>query len=300
MQDNASAQISRIGVTRAQLTFQKDLRWLFREQPTDDYGIDAHVEVVKETQVTGRLLALQIKSGHSYFAEPGLDGWWFRPDAKHVRYWTTHSLPVVVLLYEPDDDCCYWELVNKKTLVKTDTGTWKLLVPKSQVLGDSAAEALSRAAEADPYQLRIRQLRLARPLMDLLANGNRLVIDVEEWINKTSGRGSISLGIDSEDGNPPEHLASWTVFLGLSSYVDVIPKLFAWADISLHEETYDNAEFGLYTWECEDRSVLHPYENEAGEVDLYRFELTLNELGKGFLAVDQFAADGIELLTAED
>lgn len=297
VRDTASAEVARVGVTQAQLAVQRDLGWLFREQPTDDYGIDAQVEVVKARQVSGRLLALQIKSGRSFFKEPGPGGWWFRPEAKHVQYWTRHSLPVVIVLYDPDSELCHWGLVNKETLVGAGAGGWKLLIPERQVLSADAAGALSKAAEGDPYQLRIRELQLARPWMDLLASGKRLVIDVEEWINKTSGRGSISLGIDNEDGKSPEHLAEWAVFLGMASYVDVVPTLFAWADISLHEETYDDAEFGLYSWEVEDRHVLHPYENGAGEVDHYRFELMLNELGKSFLAVDQFAAEGTELLT---
>lgn len=300
MWDKESAEIARIGVTQAQLAVENELHWLFREQPKDDYGIDAHVEVVKQRRVSGRLLALQIKSGHSWFSEPGPGGWWFRPDPQHVQYWTSHSLPVVVVLYEPEAQRCYWELVNRDTLQETRTGGWKLLVPAGQVLAESAAAILSEAAEGDPYELRIRQLRLARPWMDLLASGKRLVIDIEEWINKSSGRGSISLGIDNEDGGDPEHLVSWTVFLGFSRYVDVVPTLFAWADVSVHEETYNDAEFLTPAYELEDRSGLRPYDNLSGEVDLYRFELVLNDLGRGFLAVDEFAEADSQLLAAED
>ncbi|BBJ39969.1 hypothetical protein SSPO_026870 [Streptomyces antimycoticus] len=44
--------------------------------------------------VRGRLLALQIKSGMSWFREAAPEGWWFRPDGEHVAYWLNHSLPV--------------------------------------------------------------------------------------------------------------------------------------------------------------------------------------------------------------
>jgi hypothetical protein len=42
---------------------------------------------------------------------------------------------------------------------------------------------------------------------------------------------------------------------------------------------------------------LRPYANGAGEVDFWRLDLTLNELGKAFLMVDRFRMDGGRLLT---
>ena len=44
-----------------------------RTQP-EDYGIDAHAEVVDGEDMRGRLLALQIKSGNSWFREAAAEG----------------------------------------------------------------------------------------------------------------------------------------------------------------------------------------------------------------------------------
>ncbi len=99
MRRPSSARAASIGVTLTKLAVEKELDWLFREQPTEDYGIDAQVEIVEGEAVSGKLLALQIKSGPSCFKQAGPGGWWFRPDAAHVRYWTNHSLPVVVLVH---------------------------------------------------------------------------------------------------------------------------------------------------------------------------------------------------------
>jgi hypothetical protein len=311
-----SARTASIGVTQTRRAVES-LGWLFREQPTEDYGIDAHAEVVDEEMVRGRLLALQIKSGLSWFEEPGPDGWWFRPDAAHVQYWTNHSLPVVVVLYHPETERCHWQLVNRETLVATSTGGWKLLVPEGHVRDENARRPLQEAAEGDPYVLRIRELQLARRWMEMLAGGIRLVIDIEEWINKSSGRGSITLGVDNEDGKDPTPLASWSVFLGFASYEEVVPRLFAWADVHVHEETYDEAEreqfeaewviydegdrFEIMDYEewAEGRGLndLRPYTSVFGEVALWRLELTLNELGRAFLVVDQFATEGERQLT---
>lgn len=307
----SSAKVASAGVTHTRQAVEDGLGWLFREQPTEDYGIDAHVEIVEHDDVRGRLLALQIKSGASWFRQATADGWWFRPDATHVEYWTNHSLPVVVVLYHPETKLCHWQLVNRKTLQEVSTGGWKLLVPKGQVLNGSAVGPLREAAEGDPYVLRLRELQLARPWMKRLAERQRLVIDIEEWGNKTSGRGTLLLGIGNEDGSGPEELASWNIMLGLASYAEVVPKLFEWADASVHEETYDEAEYDLYQTECaiwdggdtfytenfsgwrqgHFREELRPYTDD-GEIWYWRLELTLNELGKAFLLVDKFATTG--------
>jgi hypothetical protein len=63
------------------LAVQGDLGWLFREQPTEDYGIDVHAEIVDGEDVRGRLLGMQIKNGNDWFKKPGAIGWLFRPDA---------------------------------------------------------------------------------------------------------------------------------------------------------------------------------------------------------------------------
>lgn len=319
MRRKPSAKVASAGVTHAKLAIEDELRWLFRDQPTEDYGIDAHAEVVDGEDVRGRLLALQIKAGMSWFGEPGPGGWWFRPDAAHVCYWTNHSLPVVVVLYHPETGQCHWQLVNRKTLVETSTGGWKLLIPKAHLLDETARTPLQDAAEGDPYVLRIRELRLAKPWMELLASGTRLVVDMKEWINKSSGRGSISIGIDHEDGNEPEELVTWQFLVGPTSYAEAVSTLFAWASVDVHDETYDDAEYDQYEAECsiwdegdqfftesfDDwrsgriEKRIRPYGNVAGEVDCFRLELTLNDLARAFLIVDKFASEGGRQLTID-
>jgi len=317
MRRKPSARVASAAVTHTQLAIEDKLGWLFREQPTEDFGIDAHAEVVDGEDVQGRLLALQIKGGKSQFKEAAPGGWWFRPDAEHVQYWTNHSLPVAVVLYRRETEQCHWQLVNRETLVATSTGGWKLLVPEEQVLDEDACAALRKAAEGDPYELRLRELRLAKPWMEMLSAGTRLLVDFQEWINKSSGRGSVSIGVDHEDGNEPEELVTWHFWVGPSNYAEAVPKLFAWADADVHDQTYEDAEYNQYQAECSiwdegdqfftesfgewrqgiSTQGVRPYANTAGEVDHYRLELTLNKLGKAFLVVDRFAMDGVQQLT---
>lgn len=304
-----SARVARAAVTHTALAVEDELKWVFREQPTEDFGIDAHVEVMHQNVATGKLLALQIKGGESWFAENVAGGWWFRLDPSHYDYWTRHSLPVVVILYDPRTQRCHWQLVTDVTVERGPQGGLKLLVPESNVLDASAMTALRRASSGAPYALRLRQLQLAKPWMQLLGRGKRLIIDVEEWVNKTSGRGVIVLSIESGDAERTE-LARWGVFLGMRPYEEALPPLFPWADLRVHEETYDMDEYEQYELDQSTltltagsfdrlpfddwRAVLHPgrirpYANGGGEVDYYRLELSLNELGRSFLVVDSFA-----------
>lgn len=49
----------RLGISKCEYFFNNN-KWLFREQPIHDYGIDAHVEVVDNGQPTGKLIAIQV------------------------------------------------------------------------------------------------------------------------------------------------------------------------------------------------------------------------------------------------
>ncbi|MER7141359.1 DUF4365 domain-containing protein [[Kitasatospora] papulosa] len=151
----------RVGVSLVSLHVVSELGWLFREQETSDVGIDAQLEVVLGASInpgtsgksTGRLLAVQIKSGPSQFAGAADGGWWYPCDAAHVEYWKSHSLPVVVMLVDTGTHSVYWQHVNPTTL--TSTGKhFKIFIPAAQQLDEANADALAAPArseqDADP------------------------------------------------------------------------------------------------------------------------------------------------------
>ena len=70
-----------IGIVRQRVN--GDLQWMFREQAQSDFGIDAHIEVVRKSKVTGQLIALQIKCGKSYLKPNGQNDFTFYPKSKH-------------------------------------------------------------------------------------------------------------------------------------------------------------------------------------------------------------------------
>lgn len=307
MVGGASDQTERKGLALVQTLVVRDLEWVFREQPTSDYGIDAHVEVVEGGRPSGRLLGLQIKAGDSYLDETTDEGIVFRGKPEHLSYWLSHALPVVIVLCDLKKEIAYWQVVDKDVVASTGKG-WKLVVPFTQVLGPSAVEALQRFAEDDQYTLRLRRLQMDRPLMELLSPATRLLVEVTEWVNKMSGRGDIKV-LAQDDSGEEEVVRNWPfVLLPGWAYEEALPMLFPWADLSIdeaHYETYDEAQWQLEegVWDSEDGQFImmesfaewaerlptgiRPYE-QGGEVSLWRLELQLNEIGSSFLTLDTF------------
>ena len=135
---------ARIGVSLAQAAFER-LGFIFREQFVHDFGIDAHVELVEDGSPTGSLFAVQVKSGASYFSEEVAGSFVFRINDEHLKYWTHHSLPVVLLLSNTDSSEVYWQLISDGAVVSTGLG-WKLLVPKSQTVNGASLESFRQLA----------------------------------------------------------------------------------------------------------------------------------------------------------
>jgi hypothetical protein len=117
-----------------------ELGWIFREQATSDYGIDAHVETRDPLgNATGRLLALQIKSGQSWFSDTENGGVLYRGKLEHLAYWTKHSLPVILILFDPTERTCIWQHVSPPNIQRTPGG-WRLYVPLSNRLDHRSLE----------------------------------------------------------------------------------------------------------------------------------------------------------------
>jgi hypothetical protein len=106
------------------------LGWIFREQTIADCGIDAQVEVATEQKPTGRLLALQIsllalqiKSGKSFFRKKK-GNLVFHGKRKHLHYSINHSLPVVIVLHNPETNETIWRRVRYEDVQYQSYENW--------------------------------------------------------------------------------------------------------------------------------------------------------------------------------
>lgn len=144
----------RIGVIAVQEIVYNKLDWIFREQPIEDFGIDAQIEVNATDYPTGKLIALQIKSGKSYFAEADDERVIFRFEEKHYQYWRSFSLPVIIVLYNPEDKECIWETVDRVTVQQVSANKYKIVIRKDNRFDEVAKIKLLILA----YQNNIEEL----------------------------------------------------------------------------------------------------------------------------------------------
>jgi hypothetical protein len=115
---------------------------IWREIGTGDVGIDGHIEFVNaDGFATGRLVAVQVKAGPSYFSHPSPRGWKFYPEKKHRVYWESFSLPVLLVLHEPVSGKSYW--TDTRQALRTPGGERAFIeVPSKNVLENTEAIAL--------------------------------------------------------------------------------------------------------------------------------------------------------------
>lgn len=86
--------------------------FIWREVSNTDLGIDGYLEVIVSGAPIG-LLAVQVKSGKSYMESPNDSSFIFRAEKKHVRYWLSYRLPVIVIVYDPDSKIGYWHFIQE-------------------------------------------------------------------------------------------------------------------------------------------------------------------------------------------
>lgn len=313
-----------VGIVRSTVsrsTEHDGLGWVIRELPTADVGIDAILEVVTSeagaARASGRILGAQIKSGSSYFSNDDGPSWSVYIPKSKVRYWQAFSVPVLIFLVDTETESVFWERVDVSDHEATRKN-FRIRVPKSNRLGASSRATLMRIAENTTKEGRkLARLRADRSLIDLLLAGEELAVDIAHWINKSSSRGDITVGVVSEDpysGDPPglKAIESFTVF-GASGTRQFVETFFPWAEVTVDEDFVYSLEDELYgdylaatgTYDSEDGRYLDirgtfsmepflnpdspaPYAEHAGEIESYRFRIKLAELGRAFAVVDEY------------
>ena len=151
-----NSNIERIGVYKVGLFFLEELKWIEREQPISDHGIDMQLEIVEEDKVTGILIGLQIKSGESYLKERKDNNIIYRSNnLRHLEYWENHSLPILIIIHNPKNNKLYWQsIASKNANIVTSPKSCKMTIPLEQELTSSSKEdILNECFNFDNYQI---------------------------------------------------------------------------------------------------------------------------------------------------
>lgn len=303
--------IERIGINHVGEIAERN-NWMFRDQPVNDIGIDAHIEFVDSSGKPKQLLALQIKTGESWFKEQKDNCVVFRDiNERQYKYWTMNSLPCIVVLYNPDDNTCIWQKLTTETIERTKDGEGKgffVKIPLSQTfLNELSNEKLLSFTNLPEHIINYNFLLSQKEFMRIIQNGGEIKLHSSGWVNKSSGKGETELIVD--DGKTIQKY-SYPYWFPYTSYKMVFPRLFPWANFSADEEFFEEHDESLWRelhcyYDEEDgewlnvgdtfdefRRKLDPMRSidHAGEVAEYMMKLSLNDLGKAFLMVDEFVS----------
>lgn len=142
-----------IGETAVTLQFEQ-LGWGVAPNPTQhDLGTDLWLQARDDRGFDlGAVVGAQVKSGDSWFGSPSWDdsgqlvGWWFADtDGRHIKYWTSHRVPHLLVFHRPETGVSYWVHVTTDRTVSTGRGV-KILVPQHNTIDSAHFEDLVRLA----------------------------------------------------------------------------------------------------------------------------------------------------------
>lgn len=268
-------QTDREGVNAVERIFVTELGWIFREQTIADYGIDAHAEVTDGEEPTGRLLALQIKSGKSYFRKRG-DNYVYYGEPRHLRYWQNHSLPVFVILHDPETGLTLWQKIEDRLIEYGRSGRWSIEIPSSQVLNGAAAQALQKGVSDETAGRKLR-LTLDLPLMREFASKKEVYFSIDEWVNKTLGFRDVEVyfdDMDKMDNGEPDHVIG--IWVPTHSIGEYMAEVWPWLSYEYVED--------------------EPARSGYDEVEAHKVQVELNEIGKAFLTLENYYENGAEVI----
>lgn len=156
-----NAFTERTGIIQVELAVNQ-ARCIWRETPLRDVGIDGQIEHVDvDGYVTGRMIAVQVKSGPSYFEGETESLVRFYPSPEHRHYWSVFPLPVILILHHPGRGLTCWGDAQSQLR----QGEKAVRVPKSQIFdSDGVLKALGMHAPLPSGPARIEEL--ARLMLD--------------------------------------------------------------------------------------------------------------------------------------
>ena len=246
------------------------MKWLFRRQLESDFGIDAHAEVVNEEgNPTGQLVAIQIKSGPSFFRAGGND-YVFHGEQRHLDYWDRHCLPVLLVLHNPVDNMTVWQRIERHLVTEGANGSWSITVPKWQKLEAGSAYAiLCRISRSDPESDRRNRMTLDISLIRRVSEEGQAYVAIDEWVNKSLNFRAASVSFEQHDATPA-YTADF--YMRAPNPSHVFDWIFPWLEFVYFDMPRD----------------------DNGEVMRHIFEVRLNALGKAVLMLDDYYVDGAE------
>lgn len=138
-----SSKTGEDGITILKRFVETELNWIFRPNHKEyDFGIDAYFDIITEYgNVTGKTIAVQVKTGPSYFKEKNEFGWIYRGEMSHLNYYLNHDIPVIIVLVDEITGKIFWTHCDPNKTEKAGLN-WKITIQFSQELKSQSKEEL--------------------------------------------------------------------------------------------------------------------------------------------------------------
>lgn len=135
-------------------------------------------------------------------------------------------MPVILVLYNPKTKLCIYEVILTDKIRKTEKG-WKIEISIENRLESATKTLRNLNMNQSEYQKRLSTLAFAKGLMKL-AEDEMLIVEVREWINKTSGRGDFIIKTVNRTGATRDLFGKTILGFGCRPYEEVLPEVFPW------------------------------------------------------------------------
>ena len=123
-----SAVTSKEGINFVRSVVEAASSLFIKIEQENDLGIDALFEFIRDERPLNKQIAVQIKSGASYYnAETEACAF---PIGGHRSYWSSHPLPVFGIVYVPSKKAAYW--LNIKRYLKANVDAATIRFPATQ------------------------------------------------------------------------------------------------------------------------------------------------------------------------
>jgi len=306
----------RIGVLSVAKIFVENLNWIFREQPVNDFGVDAFVEIASSRYPfnsfipTGRLIGVQIKSGKSFFKETTSDYFVYRGNKHHIDYWQNHSIPVIIILYDKKLNSAYWQVISESTIITTGK-MFKVHIPKKNLLYSDSASGLKKiGAFRNKYEYNLWRLRTSVDIIkSVIREKHYLYIQFESSLSWDGY--NVSLLITTEDGDCyaeifhcSDGINHYFYLPETGSIAEGLKDILPWSDIYHNDEVFSDVVFTREVMKrirdigdpeidkevatLESQGACYKIACHLTGEDYFRLELYPNELASSFLKVNDF------------
>lgn len=176
---------------------------------------------------------------------------------RHIEYWIKYSIPVYVIIADPERKLFLWQKVERRLCTPT-RGGWRIGIPRSNPLNPTAKPFFERPAPRDAQSIARAHFKLDRELIDEISRTGRAAIFVwDEWRNENAWR-NLRIYIDG-DRSVAADLVLDLDLAADGGLPEIMEKVFPWSRHCYAEETSISAEVKVHVLSVELRNEATAY-----------------------------------------